>query len=340
MKDDEYLWDRSGEPDRDVERLEHLLAGLRHQRPSLTFPPAAAALPGRRAVAWRGPAITLALAATLVFLVRGSWPRSDLSPISWRVERLEGAPTVGSSSIASPSAIRADQWIETDLGSSVRLGASGIGFVDIGPGSRVRFVRSRRGEHRLALERGILHARIWASPGQFYVETPSATAIDLGCAYALEVDGAGAAVLHVTSGWVGLEGGGRESFVPADATCATRPGHGPGIPRFDDAPAAFADALAMLEADGSGDDRHNALVVVLGTARDRDAFTLWHLLTRVDRSTAERVFDRLVALAPPPAGVRRDDVLAGNRAALDAWWDSFGLGDASWFRRFTAAGRH
>jgi len=35
-----------------------------------------------------------------------------------------------------------------------------------------------------------------------------------------------------------------------------------------------------------------------------------------------------------PLGVTRDAVMNLNRAALDLWWDSLGLQDASWWRKW------
>ena len=63
---------------------------------------------------------------------------------------------------------------------------------------------------------------------------------------------------------------------------------------------------------------------------------------RVSRGDAEtrgvggaqrvRVYDRLASLVPPPAEATRDRVLAGDRRALDAWWNALGLDSASWWR--------
>ena len=80
----------------------------------------------------------------------------------------------------------------------------------------------------MALDRGEIRARIWAPPRLFFVNTPSATAIDLGCAYTLQVDDRGWGKVRVETGWVAFEHKGRESFIPKDAMCATRPGVGPG----------------------------------------------------------------------------------------------------------------
>jgi hypothetical protein len=125
------------------------------------------------------------------------------------------------------------------------------------------------------------------------------------------------------------------AFVPAGATCALRRGRGPGTPHFDDVSPALAGGLATLDADAAEDATTEALAVVLAEARPGDALTLWHLLSRPDRRQAERVYDRLAQLAPPPPGVRRELVLAGDRAARDAWWNSLGLGEAARFRTWT-----
>ena len=89
----------------------------------------------------------------------------------------------------------------------------------------------------MALDRGRIRALIWAPPRYFFVNTPSAVAVDLGCAYTLDVDPRGWGLVHVTSGWVAFEHGERESFIPQDAVCATRPRFGPGTPHYDDASA-------------------------------------------------------------------------------------------------------
>jgi hypothetical protein len=90
-----------------------------------------------------------------------------------------------------------------------------------------------------------MQAFIWAPPRQFYVDTPSAVAVDLGCAYTLEVGDDGQGLLSVVGGWVAFEWQGRETFVPAMAMCVTRPRLGPGTPYFSDASEDFQNALAL-----------------------------------------------------------------------------------------------
>jgi hypothetical protein len=151
--------------------------------------------------------------------------------------------------------------------------------------------------------------------------------------YTLEVDEEGVGLLRVSSGWVAFEIEGRESFVPAGAMCVTRPGLGPGTPFFEDAPAALQAAIAAFDAGDEGQiARPEALAGVLEHARRRDAFTLWHLLTRVRPEETAAVFARLAALVPAPNGVTVEGILARDRRQLDAWWDALGLDDASWWR--------
>ena len=150
---------------------------------------------------------------------------------------------------------------------------------------------------------GLVHAFIWAPPGQFVIDTPSSRAVDLGCAYTLEVQPDGRGLIEVTAGWVAFEHAGRESFIPAGARCATRAGVGPGTPYMIDAPPALAEALALLDfGPASGPARAAALSRVLAAARPDDAVTLWHLLARVPAADRGAVFDVLAGLVPPPRG--------------------------------------
>ena len=251
------------------------------------------------------------------------------------VETIAGEPVVGRRTARQGATVSLATWVETDARSSLRIGAVEVGKVEIGPGSRVRIVSSRAGDEHFSLERGIIHAMIWAAPGRFSVETPAATAVDLGCSYSLEVDPQGNGVLRVTSGWVGVEHDGLESLVPRGAVCVMREGRGPGTPRFDDATSAFAEAVDAMDAIELGASTvlsPTTLDTLLAEARPRDAMTLWHLLGRVDPATRGRIVDRLAGLAPPPPGVDRARLRAADRVALDAWWNSFGLGDVALFR--------
>ncbi len=330
---DDYLWDGSGEPDPEVQRLEGLLGRLRHNRPAPEWP---LSFPQFR----RSSARTVwplwprfAAAAAVVLLAVGTWLATRRPKPAWDVARLEGAPKVGAHRIGDTGRLAVGQWLETDASSRARINVGATGQVQVEPNTRVRLVESRLTEHRLALALGTIRATIWAPPHLFFVDTPSAVAVDLGCAYTLQVDDQGAGLLHTTMGWVGFELNGRESFIPAGALCATRPGIGPGTPYFEEASPTFQAALAKLDFEnGSPEARAAALGIVLAGARKRDALTLWHLLSRLDGVERARVYDRMAALVPPPSGVTREGVLRGDKRMLDVWWNELGRGDTNWWR--------
>jgi hypothetical protein len=58
---------------------------------------------------------------------------------------------------------------------------------------------------------------------------------------------------------------------------------------------------------------------MLNQARPRDTLTLWHLLTRVSGEDRVRVYEKMAAYSPPPAGVTREGVLQLNPDMLEAW---------------------
>ena len=61
--------------------------------------------------------------------------------------------------------------------------------------------------------------------------------------------------------------------------------------------------------------------------------TLWHLLTR--GTPEERARLRPAGRAGAAArGVTREQILAGNRVALNRWWDQLGVDVRTWWRLF------
>ena len=332
MNDDkmnQYLWDRTGEPDPDVVRLEELLGTLKTGLPA---PP----VPVRRSAAGRMLRVSLkalTAAAAILLVATAAWFAFGLRRNAWAVQRVAGTPIVDGQAIAGSGRLGIGEWLVTDAVSRASVAVSRIGRVDVDPNTRIQLVESEGREHRMALERGTIHARIWAPPRFFYVNTAAAVAVDLGCEYTLQVDQRGAGLLRVTSGWVGFEHDGREAFIPQGAMCATRPGIGPGTPRYEDAPSGYAEALHTLDFGGQGDPgRAAALDLILSRARRRDALTLWHLLSRGTLEERARVYDRLAALAPPPKGITRDDILRGERGELAWWWDNLGVETGSWWK--------
>lgn len=259
---------------------------------------------------WPALAAACLAAAAIVY-----WNAAVRLRPQWDVARIEGAPSVGSKPIGLNSHIEEGQWLETDGSSKAMIRVGTIGTVQVDPNSRVRLMAARPEEHRLALARGRISASVTAPPRLFFVETAASTAVDLGCAYTMDVDDAGNGLMRVTLGWVSLERNGRESLVPAGASCRMRARLGPGTPFFDDASEPFRQALARLDLDK--DDR--ALDTVLTAARVRDTLTLWHLLSRVDATDRLRVYTRMVALAPLPGGLSPAKALQLDPETLKRW---------------------
>jgi hypothetical protein len=306
-----YLWDKSGPPDAEVERLERLLGRFGHRDRSPRFST-------RR----RGSLLAVAAAAAVLLALSALWAARRLDRADWKVARLAGIPAVAARPMGETGRLSVGQVIETDAASRARLSVGLIGEVEVSPNSRLRLVRASSTDHRLALERGTISARIWAPPRLFFVQTRSALAVDLGCIYGLTVDDAGSGMLSVQTGWVALVEGDREAVVPADASCRMRPGVGPGTPFFDDASPAFRAALDRLDgAPGDG----AALETVLLQARPRDALTLWHLLASLPSDAGLRVHDRLAELVPSPKGVTREGVGRRDRRMLELWRSELGL---------------
>ncbi len=310
MRED-YLWDRSGPPDPEVERLERLLAPLSYR--------GAPAAPARKP--WRA----MAAAAAVVLAAASLW-RFDNPPgpnTGWEVARLDGAAQVGNRSAEKWMALRAGQVLRTAPDSTLMLEDNAVGRIDLGPESEMRAAPDRR----LQLNHGTLHAFIWAPPRQFTVDTPSARAVDLGCEYTITVDKSGDGLLKVAMGWVAFQHDRRESFIPAGAQCVTRKRAGPGIPYYEDAPPALAQSVASFEHGDSA-----ALDGILAAARPRDGLTLWHLLTRVPERDRGPVFDRFAQLVNLPPEVERARVLARDPEMIDLCWNALELEHTDWWR--------
>jgi hypothetical protein len=230
-----------------------------------------------------------------------------------------GSPSCNGAAIDKEGQLPAGEWLETDAASRARIELPELGgAVQVAPETKIRVVAAGPKEQRLELARGEISAKVDAPPRLFVIDTPSATAVDLGCAYRLKVDGEGHSYLSVETGYVSLEGRGRISIVPAGASAETRVGVGPGTPSLDDAPAALRRALSAFDFGGDA----GALKEALAVSRAADAFSVWHLLLNVPESQRAEVYERLAELSPPPPGVTREAAIAGDHETLSIWWES------------------
>lgn len=336
---DDYLWDRTGEPDALVESLEAKLAPLRRREAPPDWEHAAISGEGQgRSWPLRGlpprMLVTLAALAASLLAVLGvvRWwpPSSGRGGSGWQVEAVAGAPRLGETPAAKGARLRAGESLITGPGERARLRLAGVGEVELWPHSSLRLLQSGRERQLLALDRGVLAAAITSRPQLFEVATPHGRAVDLGCYFTLEVLPDGRERLRVEAGWVALRRDGREAFVPGGAAVVSRPGE-LGLPIYLDAPE-LRQALDRWSATPEEDERAGRLAAALALARRQDALTLWHLLAATRGAERLAVFDRLAALAPPPAGVSREGIAAGDAGMRDRWWESLGLGAAHWWR--------
>ena len=247
----------------------------------------------------------LALAAlAFVILIRSRAPAGP----AWEVDGFPGT-----------TRLRPGETLQTGNTSEAQVKIANIGQLQISTNTRIRLLVTRSNEHRIALDRGRVEAQTWAPPRLFIVDTPSASAVDLGCKYSLQVQDDGSSLLHVTVGLVAFEFDGRETIVPAGAFCRTRKSAGPGIPFFEDSSAELQAAVQKLESARDGLVRTQQLEIVLREAHVRDALSLWHLLPRMDPQSRGLIYDRLAELLPPPPVVTRDGIVALDPQMLESW---------------------
>jgi hypothetical protein len=300
---DQYLWDGTGERDPEIARLEGLLAGYRYrEKPPRRVP--------RWMPRWVSYRAVLAIAASVLLIAGASYWANRRTLTEWQV---------------AGHRIAEGQTMVTGATASMMLRSEFVGELRLEPNSRLQVLRARNEEQRLSLQRGTMHALIWAPPARFTVDTPSARTVDLGCAYTLTVLDDGSGLVTVETGWVAFQSGVRESFIPAGAACRTRSNAGPGIPYFQDASDELRSGLARFDRTAG----REGLEEVLAQARSRDGLTLWHLAVRTSGADRERVVAKFAAVVP---GVDSEGLVRGDRAAIDAAWNTLGLGGTDWWR--------
>ncbi len=313
--------------DDELERMQEALRPLRYH-------PRRAELEARleprgpvRMPTWRRYAIAAAVLVTVG--ISAAAYLYQHSP-GWAIASTEGEVRLNWGSRLT-RVLRTGEALETASG-QVQLRVGNIGDLTIGKNSRIRLVEASPNQQLVSLEHGEIRASILAPPRQFQVLTPAAKAVDLGCAYTLNVDRAGNGHLEVTMGWVSFEDRGRQSFIPVAAACRTRKGLGPGTPYYLDAAPGLIQALEQVDFSAQLAERLAARKVLLPLARRRDALTLWHLLSRGTEEERAMTVDRLTVLAPLPPGVTRDSILKLEPDALQRLWDGMNLGPGAWWK--------
>ena len=308
----DYLWDRSGEPDRDTAHLEEILGRLVGPVPPMAKIPVARTAIIRRPVFLRFAVAALAM-VILALLI--AW---RVSGPEWIVTPVAGVPRLGSKDLVANARLRIGELLETDGHSRAEISVGHVANLEMEPNTSLKLTKSGRSGHRVSLERGTLHAVIFARPKLFFVDTPSAVTVDLGCAYSLEVDGEGNTVVHVSHGLVSIESRGRNSYILEGAVCVARKGLGLGTPYYGDASPALIQALDDFDVHAQTE----ALATVIAEARKKDVLTLWHLIPKTTGIQRAAIIDRMDAFVPLPPGATRDGVSNGEGEMLDRWWNS------------------
>ncbi len=234
----------------------------------------------------------------------------------WDIKTLSGIPKTDNQIFGEKGNFAVGETLETDGNSSALVQVANIGRVEIKPNSKVQLIKTEETEHRLSLEKGKLEAFIIAPPRLFIVDTPSAAAVDLGCAYTLEVDENGDSKLHVTSGFVALERDGQESIVPVGAMAITKKGIGIGTPFAENASKEFREKLYKFDFENGGE---KSLEILLKNPNIKTSITLWHLLSRVSENDREEVFNKLNSVVKIPKEATKEGILNLDKEMLTFW---------------------
>jgi hypothetical protein len=291
---DDYLWDGSGEPDVEVQKLEALLGRYRSAAPMPDFK--------RVAVIRRRPRWPLAVAAALILCAILTAVRFYTPANRWRAIESSGNADV------PHSILQAGDVVQTERG-SVRLQSPAVGTIDLGANTTVRLIENRSRRHRLALAAGTIHAKTTSQPGVFVIDTPKARAIDLGCEYTLTIAPNGGGELHVIAGWVDLTHGYEQSLVPQGASALIDSDGSLTVPVFDDAAPAFRAAV-----------RNHDMATIVALSRTRDALTLLNLFRDATPDDRVLLYDRLNQLVPAPPSITRESVRYWTPSATELWW--------------------
>src|SRR5258705_2034990 len=130
---DDYLWDGSGPPDPDVERLERMLGRLRSTAAMPELPDRSAGLSSPRIATLKGSLYVsprflvpaLAAAASIVAMIGVTWQTIG-GTRSWEVERMAGQPRIGGFALAGTRRLRVRQTLVTDTAARARLHPSTV----------------------------------------------------------------------------------------------------------------------------------------------------------------------------------------------------------------------
>lgn len=285
----DYLFDKAGEPDREIAALEALFGEFAHDGRPL---PASAIPATRRGPARRLRVLPYVVAAALVAALVLLWSRDGESDAEVVLARGDAARVV-----TADTAPR-------------RVVAAGLFELTLQPGGRLRVDGFDDEAVRLHLVRGELEARIDSpvSKGVPAVRLDCDVArFEAGwqgpCALRLSVGEDGAGTLRVVDGEANGDSGGRRLVVPAGAAVSLAK-DGPGWPMFDDCTPELREVAERMrfrsEKMGPDVSAKAAYGLVTSVRTPRDTLVLWHALQLGDSASEARIEMRLLELAGVP----------------------------------------
>jgi len=283
---DDHLWDRTGEPDPDIERLEQVLAPLAHDRRELPLDllPTQRPAPAPRRWPWL-------LAAALLLCAGGA---------AWLLYE---------PALAEGDAPRPFAALETPR--TIELGD--LATLTLQPGSEVRFEHWRKDEALFSLQKGGLEAHVQPTvkPRFFQIATALGRVVDQGCRFELSLDAQDRAHVRVTEGAVTFEFPQRTVFVPAGASTIVLANSGPSTPLFDDCSAELRKTVREVDEfveksltmkDGADLRRKGVAMVAMACKVPRDSLPLWHMLFDTDETVRGEAEQALLDLVGPVGG--------------------------------------
>jgi FecR-like protein len=306
------LYDKTGD-DPEIAALEAVLGDYAHRAPLRELPPRRT----HRRLALTAAVIGAAALAVFAVILIGRRSVDCQTSGAGLAFAVDGGPAQCAGRPAARGTLPVGAWLETAGAAVADVRVADIGHLTVFGDSRVRLVGTGAGGHRLELARGRVAARVTAPPRLFVVDTPTASAVDLGCAYELAVEPDGRTRLRVTLGAVSLEARGLAAYAPMDTEVLAVPGRGPGTPVALSASAALHDAVARFDDGGRA-----AVPAIVASAGPGDTATLWNLLARTTGDDRAAVFARLDALSPLPADISADAIRAGDPDAIARWRDA------------------
>ncbi len=303
---DDYLWDGSGTPDPEIQRLESLLAEFRHRR-SPTRSSRRIVLPRHSNLAacfskcpgfLASPPLPSFSSLSCVGLFFSRRPRTppDTGP-SWNVASLEGAPQIGSQ-FAFRHSIRRQTLCRPNSHHQFLFARFPFRKRSRRNSNRSQFSRSppaNRSETTNAFNSmsapftppsGLLPANsLWTRP-------PPSPSISVAPTRSKSRPTAPAPFAPRSAGSASISTAATRSS--PQAPCASRaPRSAPALPISKTPANPFAKLSTVFDlTEQSTDARSKQLNTVLSQARPRDGLTLWHLLSRTTGPERAQVYAR------------------------------------------------